>query len=69
MNQYFSKQYGRSDGNVRVQSDLSNYATKADLKGALGIDTSTLASKTNLASLKIKVHDLNVNKLKTVPAK
>ena len=29
----------------------SNYATKANLKGATGIDTSMLALKTDLASL------------------
>ena len=31
---------------MKVELDLSNYATKADLKGATGIDTSTIASKT-----------------------
>ena len=48
--------------------DLSNYATKADLKGATGTDTSTLVLKTDLASLKTKVDNLDVYKLKTVPA-
>ena len=43
----------------------SNYATKANLKGATGIDTSMLASKTDLASLKTKV-DANLSKLRNV---
>ena len=47
--------------------DLSNYATKADLKGATGADTSNLASKFGLASLKVEVDKIDVDKLKTVP--
>ena len=74
MSQYFPKPYERFGENVKVELDLSNHATKADLKGATSIDTSTLASKTYLASLKTKVYDLYVDKLirrhaaKTVPA-
>ena len=30
-------------GNVKVELGLSNYATKADLKNATGVDTSELA--------------------------
>ena len=41
---------------------------KVNLKGARSIDTSTLASKRELDSLKTKVDNLNVDKLKTVPA-
>ena len=37
-----------SDRNVKIKLDLSNYARKAYLKGATGIDTSTLASKGGL---------------------
>ena len=66
MRQYFPEPYER--GNVKVQLDLSNYAMKAHLKGATSIDTSTLASKTDLAGLKTKVDNLDVNKLKTVSA-
>ena len=44
-NQYFPEPY---------EFDLSNYATKAGLKGAIDIDTSTLASETDLASFKTK---------------
>lgn len=41
---------------------------KGDLKGATDIDTSTLASKTDLACVKTKVDNLAVDKPKTVPA-
>ena len=41
---------------------------KANLKGASGIDTSTLTSKTNLSGLKTKADNLDVDKLKNVPA-
>ena len=48
--------------------DLSDYATKAGLKVATGIDTSTLATKADFTSLKMRVNNLDVGKLKTVPA-
>ena len=48
----------REDINVKV--DLSNYATKSDLKRATGIDT-------NLASLKAVIYKKDVGKLKTFP--
>lgn len=41
MRQYFSQLFERSGGNVKVELDLTNYATKADLKGATSIDAST----------------------------
>ena len=47
--------------------DLSNYATKFDLKNATEVDTSKLAAKPVLASLKAKVDKIDVEKLKTVP--
>ena len=68
LSQYFPEPNECSNGNVKAELDLSNYATKADLKGATGIDTSMLASKADLASLKTKVDNLTVDKLKTVPA-
>ena len=45
-----------------------NYVSKIDLKGGTGVDISTLASKSHLASLKTKVDNLDPNKLKTVTA-
>ena len=52
MSQYFPKPYECYSGNVKVELDLSNYATKAGLKGSTGVDTSSLASKRDLACLK-----------------
>ena len=51
---------------MKVKLDLSNYATKADLKNATGVDTSDFARKTDLASLKLDVDELDVGKLKNV---
>ena len=52
MIQYFPKRYQRSDVNVKVEFNLSNYATKADLKGVAGVDKSNLAAKLDIACLK-----------------
>ena len=63
----FPELYEHSDGNVKVEFDLSDYATKTDLKGALGIDTSMLVSKVYLTGLKTKVDNLNIDRIMTVP--
>ena len=63
MNQCVLKPYERSGGNVKVELDLSSYTEKANLKRVTGVDTSNLASKSDLASLKVEV-----DKLITVPA-
>ena len=47
--------------------DLSNYATKTDIKNISHVDTSSFALKTNLANLKSKVGKLDIDKLKPVP--
>ena len=63
MSQYFPKPYRRFGRNINVKVDLSNYATKADLKNATGIDTSNFALKSNLASLKTEVDKSYTDKL------
>lgn len=55
MRQYFRKLCGFFGVNLKVEVDFSNFTTKADLKGAANIDTSTLISKTDRASLKTEV--------------
>ena len=40
-----------SGGKLKVELDLSNYATKADLKNAAGVDTSNFAKKVDLTNL------------------
>ena len=51
---------------MKVESDLSNYATKADLENALGADTVKFTKNVDLASLKSNVDKLDIDKLKNV---
>ena len=46
---------------------MSNYATKTDIKNITRVDTSSFASKTNLANLKTEVDKLDINKLTNLP--
>ena len=66
MSQYFPKPFRSFWGNINVKVDLSNYATKTDLKNVTLIDTSRFALKTNLTSLKIEVHKSDNDKLAPV---
>ena len=68
MSHYFPKPYRNFGGNINVEVDLSNYVTKADLKNATGVDTSKLTGKHDLASLKVEIDQIDVDKLKSVPA-
>ena len=54
MSQYFPKPYRSFRGNINAKVDLSNYATKTDLKDVTGIDTSNFALKSNLDKLDIE---------------
>ena len=56
-----------SSNNIKVELDLTNYATKTDLKNIRPTDVSSFASKTNLAALKTEVDKIDPDKLKTVP--
>ena len=47
---------------------MPNYATTASLKRVPGVDTSNLAAKSDLVSLKADIDKTDVEKLKTVPA-
>ena len=67
MSKYFAKLYERYRGNVKVELNLSNYATKADLKRAIDVDTSNSAAKSDLDSLKAEVDKIDIDKLKIVP--
>ena len=59
--------YKSSSNNIKVELDLTNHATKTDLNNITHVDTSSFASKTNLAALKTEVDKIHVDKLKTVP--
>ena len=67
MSQYFPKPYEPFGGDINVKVDLSNYATKTDIKNISHVDTSSFALKTNLASLKAEVDILDIDKLAPVP--
>ena len=51
MCEYFPEQKS-SGGRVKVELDLSNYATKVDLKNARVVDPSKFAKNVDLANLK-----------------
>ena len=68
MSDYFRRRYKRLDGDISVKADLSNYATKTNLKNVPHVDVSSFALKSNLASLKTEVDEIDADKLKTVPA-
>ena len=59
--------YISSSNNIKAELDLSNYATKDDVKNITHIDVSSYATKTNLAALKTEVDKIDTDKLKTVP--
>ena len=63
MSQYFPQPYEPFGGDINVKIDLSNYATKADIKNISHVDTSSFALKTNLTNLKTEVNKLGIDKL------
>ena len=67
MIQYFPKPYEPFGGDINVKVDLSNYATKTDLKNVSHVDFSSFALRSNLASLKTEVGKLDIDKLTPVP--
>ena len=67
MSKYFPKRYNPFGRDINVKVDLSNYATKTDLRNVSHADVSNFALKSNLASLKTDVDKKDADKLKTVP--
>ena len=59
--------YKSSSQNIKVELDLTNYATKTDLKNITHVHVSSYASKNNSAALKTEVDKIGVDKLKTTP--
>ena len=55
-------------GNKKFELDLSNYATKTDLKNSTGVDISKFAKKIALPNLKSNAYKLDIDKLKNVPS-
>ena len=67
MSKVYPGSYEPFGGDITVTVDLSNYATKTDLKNVTHVDTSSFALKTNLATLKTEVDKLDIDKLVPVP--
>ena len=65
MSHYFPP-YRSSGRNIKVELDLSSYATKTDLKNVKHVDVTSFASKTNLASLKTELDKLDIDELTPV---
>ena len=59
--------YKSYSNNIKVKLDLTNHATKTDLKYITHVDVSSFTSKTNLAALKTEVDKIDADKLKTAP--
>ena len=53
---------------VDLDLDLSNYAAKANIKNAAGVDTSNFAKETVLTNLKSDVDKLDIEKVKNIPS-
>ena len=66
MSEYFPKPTSlASAGKIKLY--LSNYAIKADLKNATGVNPSDFPKKTVWANLKSNLVKLDIDKLKNVP--
>ena len=65
MSQYFRRLYQSFGGDINIKIDLFNYATKTNIKNISHVDTSSFASKLNLASLKTEVGKLDIDTLKS----
>ena len=61
------KPYDPFSRDINVKVDLSNYATKTDIKNISRVDTSSFALKTNLANIQSEVDILDIDKLVPVP--
>ena len=66
MSEYSPKPQSHEE-NIKVEIDLSNYATKEDIKNITHVDTSSFALKNFLSNLKTEVDKLDIDKLVPVP--
>ena len=67
MSRYYPKPYKPFDINFKVKVDLSNYATKTDIKNISHVETSSFGLKINLANLKTEVNKSGIDKLVPLP--
>ena len=66
---YFIERYTHSKNSIKVEVDLSNYATKSYLKRAACINATKFAKMVDLANLKSDFDYLDIDKWKAVPVK
>ena len=66
MSEYFPKPSSNEE-NIKVKIDLTNCATKEDIKNITHVNTLNFALKTNLSSLKTEVDKLDIDKLVPIP--
>ena len=66
MGEYLPKPNEHSSRNIRTKLDLFNYAT-TKIERATGVNISNLVSKSDLASLKAEVDEIDIDELKAVP--
>ena len=64
MSKHFPKPYEPLGGYVKVELDLSNYATTAGLERATGVNTSNVAAKPDLASWKAEIDKIDEDKFR-----
>ena len=67
MRKFYPEPYELFGGDINVTIDLSNYATKTDLKNATHVNTSSFGLKANLATLETEVDKLDIDKLVHFP--
>ena len=67
MSQYFPKPYESFARDINVKVDLSNHATKTDIRNISHVGTSSFALKLNLAGLKTEIDKFDMDKLKSLP--
>ena len=65
---YSPEPYTRNKNKTKIELDLSNYATKSDLKNATGVDTAKLAENAAFSNLKSNIDKLDIDKSKNVPS-
>ena len=59
-----NENFGRD---INIKINLSNYASKTDLKNVTHVDVGCFLLKSNLASLETEVDKLDIDKLTPVP--
>ena len=58
---YYPQRDSHSRNKIKFELGLSNYATKSEVEGTTGVDTSKFGRKGDLANIKSKVNQLHFN--------